>query len=479
MRWMALRSNRSSSVLERILGKSVPLWLVIAIVLFFTLLTVSFGWFVKRAAFVRDERPLAQVAMAIASFPTEAKKVFVELRRLATGEPDYGPIRAYPPEQTWSDFSPVASRLEGVGEGLLVHRGPGTPARGWRVIAGVLQIHGSPQTAAILLSPDLEIVHYWPLIEDGKIDAKYAPSLRKAPHGLSVLKDGSVIYTFDGGNSLHRKDKCGRTLWAIPGDYHHSVTPDDTGTTVWTHRDEDSGDHAERMRLVQVAVADGKIVKDISVADIIAANPDIDILELRRLHTPDKQGNAGGRRGPWMHDPVHLNDIDPLPRNLADRFPMFSPGDLLISARELNLLFVMDPATLAVKWWQMGATIRQHDGDWNADGQISVFNNRMSREYSTITRIDPATLKRTVALDGRSMNFYSRHRGSHQLLPNGGWLIASTQQGRILEVSPDGKVALDFYNRLTGDEAVFTTLSSSIFLPVEHVQPEAFQCGEN
>ncbi len=479
MRWMALQSRPSPSALDRILGRSVPLWLVVAIVLFFAVATVSFGWFVQRAAFVRDDRPIAQAAMAIATFPTEVKAVFIELGRLLSGQPDYGPIRAYPPDQSWSGFTPVASKLEGVGEGLLVRQGPGAPARGWRVIAGALQIHGSLQTAAVLLSPDLEIVHYWPLIEDGAIDVKYGPPLRKMPHGFSMLSDGSVIYNFDGGASLHRKDKCGRTIWAIPGDYHHSVTPDDTETTVWTHRDSHGGDYAERMKLVQVAIADGKVVREISVPDIIAANPDIDILEVRRLHTPDKQGNSGGRRGPWMHDPIHLNDIDPLPRSLADRFPMFSPGDLLISARELNLIFVMDPATLAIKWWQMGATIRQHDGDWNADGQISAFNNRMSREYSTITRIDPATLARTVAVDGRNMDLYSRHRGSHQRLPNGGWLIASTQQGRILEVSPEGEVALDFYNRLTEDKSVYSILSGSVFLPEEAVNLQAFQCGEN
>lgn len=479
MRWAALQSSPSPSVLDRILGKSVPLWLVIAIVLFFTLTTVAFGWFVKRAAFVRDDRPLAQAAMAVASFPTDAKAVVIELGRMMSGRPDYGPIRAYPPEQTWSEFQPVKSRLKGVGEGLLVRHGPGTPARGWRVIAGALQIHGSLQTAAVLLSPDLEIVHYWPLIEDAEIEAEYGPPLRKMPHGLSVLSDGSVIYNFDGGASLHRKDKCGRTIWAIPGDYHHSVTPDDTETTVWTHRDEHTGDHAERMHLVQVAIADGKVVKDITAAAIIAANPDIDILELRRLHTPDDYGNSRARLGPWMHDPIHLNDIDPLPRNLAERFPMFSPGDLLVSARELNLLFVMDPATLAVKWWQIGATIRQHDGDWNVDGRISVFNNRMSRGYSTITEIDPASLARTVAVDGRSLDLYSRHRGSHQSLPNGGWLISSTQQGRVVEVSPTGDVALDFYNRMTMDKSVYTILSSSVFLPEGTVKPGAFQCGDN
>ncbi|MEZ5830571.1 MAG: arylsulfotransferase family protein [Dongiaceae bacterium] len=427
---------------------------------------------------MNDERPLAQAALAVASFPRDAKAVFKEIARTASGEPDYDAVRAYPPKQAWAEFHSVRSRLVGIGEGLLVRRGPATPARGWRIIAGAIQIHGSLQTAAVLLSPDLEIVHYWPLIEDAEIGMSYTPPLRKMPHGLAMLSDGSVIYTFDNGNSLHKKDVCGRTIWALPGKYHHSVTLDDTESTVWTHRDERTGDRARRMHLMQVATSDGKIVKDISVADIIAANPDIDILELRRLHTPDKLGNPRVELGQWMHDPVHLNDIEPLPRSLADRYPMFSPGDLLISARELNLIFVMDPSSLAIKWWVVGATIRQHDADWNRDGRISAFNNRMARGYSTIIEIDPVTLARSVVVDGRSTDFYSRHRGSHQRLPNGGWLISSTQQGRILEVAADGAIALDFQNQLTDGSQVCSMLSASLFFPEDSVDPGILECGE-
>lgn len=477
MRWMAPKSKSSPSVLERFLAKRVPLWIVAGLVILFALATVSFGWLVMRSA--NDDRPLAQAALAVASFPTQTREVFNEIARILSERPDYGPTKAYPPEQSWSEFQPLKSRLEGIGEGLIVRRGPAAPADGWRVIAGAMQIHGSLQTAAVLLSPELEIVHYWPLVEDAEIGASYAAPLRKAPHGLAVLKDGSVIYNFDGGNSLHKKDICGHTVWASPGDYHHSVTPDDGETTVWTHRDTETGDRVDRMHMVQVATADGKILKDISVPDIIATNPDIDILELRRLHTPDKYGNSGEKIGKWMSDPIHLNDVDPLPRRFADRYPMFSPGDLLVSARELNLLFVMDPDSLAIKWWLVGGTIRQHDGDWNADGRISAFNNRMSRGYSTITKIDPATLARTVAVDGRAMDLYSRHRGSHQPLPNGGWLISSTQQGRILEVSADGEVALDFYSRLPGDTPPYSLLTTSVFLPKDTFDPGALKCGVN
>ena len=300
------------------------------------------------------------------------------------------------------------------------------------------------------------------------------PALRKFPHGLSVLRDGSVIYNFDNGLSLHRKDKCGRTMWAIPGDYHHSVTLDETETTAWVIQR-----RHQYTRIVQVATADGKILTEISMAAIIAANPEIDILEIRRLNNGDLPGNPRQRPGRWLNDPIHLNDVDPLPRSLADKFPMFSPGDLLISARETNLIFVLDPASLAIKWWLIGATIRQHDGDWNRDGQVSVFNNRTARDYSEITKVDPATYVTTLAVDGRNIDFYSRRRGNHQLLPEGGWLITSTEQGRVIELSPNGDIALEFYNRLKEEPGVYTIFSSASFFSEEAFKPGAVQCGEN
>jgi Arylsulfotransferase (ASST) len=488
VRWSAVQLGPPPSALDRILGKSVPLWLVAAIILFSALGTVAFAWYVKRAVVVADESPLARAAIKIASFPTDAKEVFVEMGRLASGTQNYAHIRGFPPDKFQSEFSPVKSSVAGVGEGLVVRHGPGTPARGWRIIGGHLDVNGSQQNAAVLLSPDLEIVHYWPLVEDAPIGIEFEPAARKVLHGLAILRDGSIIYSFDNGMSLHRKDKCGRTLWGMPGQYHHTVTLDETESTAWVLRTDnvgvgdepsESADPAGDVKLVQVQTADGSIVREFSIADIISANPEIDILELRRRHPPNIGGNHPGLTAEWLQDPIHMNDIDPLPSRLADKFPMFSPGDVLVSAREINLLFVMDPATLKVKWWQVGATIRQHDPDWQPDGTLSVFNNRMGRAYSEITKIDPVTRTPTVAVDGRAIDFYTRRRGSHQPLPDGGFLIASTQQGRIIEVSADGQLALDFQNRAKDERLAHTILSAGIFLPEGALKAGDFQCGEN
>ena len=114
---------------------------------------------------------MAQAAVKVASFPSYVKDVALELRRLISGKLDYSDVRATPSETEWSGFGPVASEPRNKVEGLIVRRGTGTPALGWRVLVGAFKIDGAVQNAALMLSPDLTIVHYWPLLEDGQMDA--------------------------------------------------------------------------------------------------------------------------------------------------------------------------------------------------------------------------------------------------------------------------------------------------------------------
>jgi Arylsulfotransferase (ASST) len=331
--WMSLYSDPSVPVLERILARKIPLWLVAAIVMFCAVATVSFGWFVKRSVSTDDERPLALAALAIASFPSQTKEVFKEIARILSGKPEYGAIKAYPPKQSWSEFQPVKSRLEGA-------------------------------------------------------------------------------------------------------------------------------------------------AREISIAKIITANPEIDILELRRKHENVPTKSAGTRPGRWLADPFHLNDADPIARNLANRFPMFAAGDLLISARELNLVFVIDPSAFAIKWRRIGEIIRQHDPDWMVNGRLSVYNNRMARSRSEIVEIDPSTLGKTVAVNGNDIGFYARAGGKQQLIPGGNWIISNSWQGKVVEASPGGEIALEFSSVLDVEGSIAAIMGDAIFLPEEAFVTGAIQCGE-
>lgn len=475
----ATAESSASSALDRILSKTVPVWFVAAIILFSALGAVAFGWYVKRSLYLSDGHPIARAAIAVASFPTDVKTVFLEIREHLSGGAGYRFVRVALPRKQLSNFAPVKSQPGTAVKGLMVRHGPGEAARGWRVIIGGFRINGSIEDAAILLSPDLEIVHHWLLAEDGPINAKPDPPSAGLTHGFSLLKDGSVIYNFYGGDALRRKDSCGRTVWSTAGNYHHSVALDDTETSVWTLREDSGGDPAERNKIVQVAVDDGEIEQEFSVADIIAANPSIDVLELRRRHEDAFNRNRPSLPGQWLRDPFHLNDVDPLPRSLASSFPLFAAGDLAISARELNLIFVLDPATLAIKWWHVGATIRQHDPDWMTNGHLAVFNNRMTRSYSEIVEIDPATRVKTVAIDGRRLDFYSRAGGNQQATPGGGWLFTSAAQGVVTELSAGGDVALEFYSLLSDEEPIVGLISETIFLHEEALDMDSFRCGED
>lgn len=462
---------------DRVLGKSVSMWLVAAMLLFSALVTVGFGWYVKRSLFLSDGSAPARAALAVASFPTQVKEAFLEIGVRLRGETLYHYARAAAPKGELSGLSPLESQVTPAVEGLMVRHGPGAPARGWRVLVGGLRIGGSIEDAAVLLSPDLEIKHYWLLAEEGPTNAYPGPPTADLTHGFTMLHDGSVVFNLYGEKAVRRKDSCGHTVWTnTAGNYHHSVTADDTETTVWALREDHRGDPAASSKLVQLSVADGTIKNEISIAEIVAANPSIDILELRRRHEDAPTINDPGHPGEWLKDPFHLNDADPLPRSIAGKFPMFSAGDLLVSAREINLVFVLDPETLAIKWWDVGATIRQHDPDWTTDGRLSVFNNRMARGYSEIVELDPATLVKSVAVDGRAIDFYSRGGGKHQAVPGGGWLITSGWQGHVTEISADGNIALEFFSVLDDDGPIIGKFSEAIFVPDGALDAGGFHC---
>jgi hypothetical protein len=197
---------------------------------------------------------------------------------------------------------------------------------------------------------------------------------------------------------------------------------------------------------VQLDAETGHIIRQFTVSQIMNANPRITFFDIPRADPNRVRTDAKGALGAWMVSPFHFNDVTPLTTAMAAAFPQFTPGDLLISSRTLNALFVLDPKTLHIKWYVVGATLRQHDADWEPDGTISVFDNRMGLGSSQIVSINPKTMTRKVVLDGAKMGFYSRIRGHHMYSHSGDLIIASPQQGLGFEVSPAGDVLMQYNN---------------------------------
>lgn len=146
-------------------------------------------------------------------------------------------------------------------------------------------------------------------------------------------------------------------------------------------------------------------------------------------------------------DVTHLNDVEPLLSKLASDFPDFEFGDLLISLRALNLVLVVDPETLDVKWHTTDPFLQQHDADYLPSGWIGIFDNRSDFTRrgsflggSRIVTVQPGSdsVKVLFAPD-ESNPLYTRHMGKWHKLDNGNLLLTESQAGRIVEVTPGGE----------------------------------------
>ncbi|RLE27602.1 MAG: hypothetical protein DRJ65_02345 [Acidobacteria bacterium] len=151
-------------------------------------------------------------------------------------------------------------------------------------------------------------------------------------------------------------------------------------------------------------------------------------------------------------DPVHINSVHELTSNqwyeAGDK--RFQPGNILMSARHLDCIFIIDKETGNVVWTFREGLDRQHEARMIASGVnaglIVVFNNRPrdldTYRNSMIMMINPVT--KAVVWEYTAPNFFSSVAGSQVTLPNGNLMIASSHGGRIFEIDLQGNVVWQF-----------------------------------
>jgi len=148
-------------------------------------------------------------------------------------------------------------------------------------------------------------------------------------------------------------------------------------------------------------------------------------------------------------DPTHINSVFELAGNRwfdgGDR--RFEPGDILVSARNLNTVFIIDRSTGEIVWQFSDGLDYQHEAQMVPEGVLGgglvvLFNNGYHDlnhyRQSEILAIDP--------LDGRTRwsytapDFFSTVAGTQQVLPNGNLLITSSEGGRVFEITPKKEI---------------------------------------
>ncbi|MEZ6035936.1 MAG: arylsulfotransferase family protein [Planctomycetota bacterium] len=299
-------------------------------------------------------------------------------------------------------------------------------------------------------------------------------------HGSYLFDDGSVLLNIE-YLGLARLDAKGDVMWTLTKRTHHSITRNERGN-FWVCDARWLIDPAELSKRfpglvmpvseewVLEVTPDGEVVREVSVLDAIWQVP-----ELRRAFWTVGPTRTG--------DVTHLNDVEELPTAMAAAYPMLQAGDLLISLKHLDLVFVMDPVSKAVRWWRIGPYHVQHDPDFLGDGTISVYDNNEDDSLDGAF-LGGSRLLRIGLADGNvgtiyprgakgERRFYSAVGGKAQRLADGHWLLSEPRGGRVLEVDADGHTVWEWCQERIAEGKMTEVLEGTLY-PLDRERVKAW-----
>jgi hypothetical protein len=349
-----------------------------------------------------------------------------------------------------------------------------------RTFDGFTLVTTTEATRATLLDMRGNIVHRWEL--------PFSKAWPKAPHVRRPVADSRVhwfrchlypngdllaVYHAHGdtpyGYGLAKLDRDSNLLWTFSENVHHDVDVGEDGTIyVLTQKFVDAPHaRADAMPCVLnrnladylvVLSPEGKKLKEIPIFEAFRHSRHallLSVLEpppVSKGGSPDAVGPVGAAVGdglvlsllaPLPHDPchgdlLHVNSVKVLSRSRAARFPLFKAGDVLFSARNLDVIAVLSIETGRVVWAARGPWRRQHDSDFLDNGRLLVYDNLGSLVRSHVLEYDPRTQAVDWSYTGeQDAPFQASLRGTVQRLGNGNTLIVVPDDRRLFEVTPD------------------------------------------
>lgn len=307
--------------------------------------------------------------------------------------------------------------------------------------------------------------------------------------GMLVEPDGSAIVIV-GDYGAVKFDRCSNVIWTLDRMTHHTVTRDDEGG-YWFAAHQDLRNIPDRfLKLLKLSrselekkslspgnmgtventllyvSAEGKILKEFSVLQaLINAGLEremFDAIEIKKT------------------DPTHINDIEIVTNELAEKIPGVKKGDLLVSIRQMHMLAIFDQKNGKLKWHFQGPWVRQHDPDIMPNGNIVVYNNgllNLNRKLSSnLMELDPSTGNVNVIYpkDEKTV-FFTNILGSHQYLSNGNRLIVESRAGRVFEIDENGETVWDFIAAYDSQYAALIEVAERY--EKSYFSVDSWQCG--
>lgn len=295
---------------------------------------------------------------------------------------------------------------------------------------------------AVLMDMDGRTIHTWrhPL-------RRLWPDLAKDPamakleywRRAYLYPNGDLLGIYE-GQGLVKLDARSRVLWSHRGGIHHDLEVTADGEIWVLDRDGKLIPRLNRREgvledMITVLSAEGKVRRRISI--------------LQAFERSRYRGLLARR--PPSGDIFHTNTLEILDGRFAAQNPALRRGNVLISVLKLDAIAILDPEREEVVWAQTGAFRRQHQPTFLPNGRLLMFDNTgPGGDRSRVMELDPFGPDPGKILwqyGGRpGEELFSKTLGSCQRLAGGNTLITESENGRALEVAPDGRVVWEFRN---------------------------------
>ncbi|MCO6441931.1 MAG: hypothetical protein J5I81_12825 [Nitrococcus mobilis] len=321
--------------------------------------------------------------------------------------------------------------------------------------------------AAFLISMNGTVVHEWTRTFSSIWDASAAvrhpvPDRQTYFRKAHLYPNGDLLAIYVGvgdtpwGYGMVKLDRDSTVIWKNLDRFHHDFAVTNGGriyalTHAFRTKPLEGADQLQPPFLedyLAIISADGKTLRKISLLDAF--------------------NNSDYRRLLWripyytLEDPLHTNAVHVLDHAtaaaLVRKVPRAAEGQVLLSFRELagGALALLDVDKGIIVWATRGPWLSQHDANILPNGNLTLFDNRGHFGLGGKTRIieiDPGTGALVWSYAGNQVHpLQSLIRGAQERLPNGNTLITESDGGRLLEVTPAGKIVWEFINPIRGGE---------------------------
>ena len=318
-----------------------------------------------------------------------------------------------------------------------------------RILAKIIDLNGNT-----VHRWDIDWFEIWPNPEH--LPKNLVPQSKPGTniHGATVMENGDLVFNFE-SKGLVRIDRDSEVVWRLPYLTHHSVHQHDDGN-LWVSGTKYQTKKVARLpnlvppfyeETILEINPQGKILREWYVADILRKNGYKGLLYQGSLNNENTL-IQGDDHLLGKTDILHLNDVEPFSTKMQPGF--FQPGDIMVSLRNINAVFVFNIESEKIKFISIGKFVRQHDPDFIDGDTISIFDNNNASEpegKSKITLISAQDDEHQVFFAGNQEHkFFTRVMGKHQWQPNGNVLITESMSGRGFEIDSQGKVVWEYIN---------------------------------